>query len=75
MLIHNLLLCLLTQLCIQELFLRHINLQLVAVCVSFQVFAYDAQNIWKKMTELEPTKKVAHHMTHDGRFNKFLTLF
>lgn len=37
------------------------------------MFAYNAQQIWKKMTELEPTKNVGHHMTHDGRFNKLLT--
>ncbi|XP_047659707.1 F-box DNA helicase 1 isoform X2 [Tachysurus fulvidraco] len=29
-------------------------------------FALDAQNIWKKMTELKPTKEAAHHITHDG---------
>ncbi|XP_053544195.1 F-box DNA helicase 1 isoform X2 [Ictalurus punctatus] len=29
-------------------------------------FAYDAQNIWMKMTELKPTKEAVHHITHDG---------
>ncbi|MCJ8743048.1 hypothetical protein PDJAM_G00089460 [Pangasius djambal] len=31
-----------------------------------KLFAHDAQNIWKKMTELKPTKEAAHHITHDG---------
>lgn len=63
----------LTQLRIHKSFFRHTNPKLVYV--SFQLFAYDAQNIWKKMTELNPTKEVAYYITHDGRFNEFLTLF
>ncbi|XP_076861290.1 F-box DNA helicase 1-like [Brachyhypopomus gauderio] len=31
------------------------------------LFAADAHDIWVKMKELEPTKQLAHHMTHDGR--------
>ncbi|KAK3544963.1 hypothetical protein QTP86_029943 [Hemibagrus guttatus] len=29
-------------------------------------FAHDAQDIWKKMTELKSTKEAAYHITHDG---------
>ncbi|KAF5897197.1 F-box DNA helicase 1-like isoform X2, partial [Clarias magur] len=31
-----------------------------------RMFADDAASIWKKMTELQPTKQTAHHITHDG---------
>ncbi|KAI5617960.1 F-box DNA helicase 1 isoform X1 [Silurus asotus] len=31
-----------------------------------KMFANDAQNIWKKMTEMKPTKQTAHYITHDG---------
>ncbi|XP_036419690.1 F-box DNA helicase 1 isoform X2 [Colossoma macropomum] len=30
------------------------------------LFAGDAQDIWDKMIELEPTRETAYHMTHDG---------
>ncbi|XP_072529110.1 F-box DNA helicase 1 [Salminus brasiliensis] len=31
-----------------------------------KLFVGDAQDIWRKMIELEPTKEMAYHMTHDG---------
>ncbi|XP_026874424.2 F-box DNA helicase 1 isoform X2 [Electrophorus electricus] len=31
-----------------------------------KLFAADAKGIWAKMIELEPTKQMAHHITHDG---------
>ncbi|XP_022527587.2 F-box DNA helicase 1 [Astyanax mexicanus] len=31
-----------------------------------KLFVSDAQDIWRKMIEMEPTKEMAHHMTHDG---------
>ncbi|XP_053364866.1 F-box DNA helicase 1 [Clarias gariepinus] len=31
-----------------------------------RMFAHYAGSIWKKMTELQPTKQTAHHITHDG---------
>ncbi|KAL7882540.1 hypothetical protein SRHO_G00001980 [Serrasalmus rhombeus] len=30
------------------------------------LFAGDAQDIWDKMVQMEPTREMAYHMTHDG---------
>uniref|UniRef100_A0AAR2J1Q7 F-box DNA helicase 1 n=1 Tax=Pygocentrus nattereri TaxID=42514 RepID=A0AAR2J1Q7_PYGNA len=31
-----------------------------------RLFAGDAQDIWDKMVQMEPTREMAYHMTHDG---------